>query len=494
MNLMALVEAVDNAGHIVPGRLKDLKSAARQYAKVLGYVDPAQCPATAYAKPKPVRDELLETKLPEASAIKLRNLKNNLSFLFRHAEELGLVRLYNVTRLAQAHAFGGNGTMPRVLSQAQQWRRDRYGLLPQDWPPALRQAYDRWERWATADFVVGRPAARRVRWSTVAHRQHIFQAFFGYLTTVRHLPQLDFGLCTDVALITEFVQWFVHERRGGRVTHTAHHIVDQFQSLARHYFKDLEAARALGELRIQLGRVQPLKDKTARMVSVTDLINVAVSDFPKRRPPAVNGRRLANQAGRAVAVLLLATRPLRNQNYREARIGTHIYQRDGKWYLAFSGADGPATLKRKERNGALNVYKTDIPDFVVPYLEQYLSVWRPLLAADPANEVLFLTHAGRPYNRGEFGRWIKEATLKWLGKQVNPHLFRDIVATGIINDTNDYIAAAALLNDDPGTVFKNYWHLNQQRAATVADQWLTTQMGAVSPALLPTSSPTRQRS
>jgi hypothetical protein len=86
------------------------------------------------------------------------------------------------------------------------------------------------------------------------------------------------------------------------------------------------------------------------MVSVTDLINVAVSDFPKRRPPALNGRRLANHAGRAVAILLLATRPLRNQNYREARIGTHIYQAsDGKWYLAFSGTEGPAALKRKER-------------------------------------------------------------------------------------------------------------------------------------------------
>jgi site-specific recombinase XerD len=53
---------------------------------------------------------------------------------------------------------------------------------------------------------------------------------------------------------------------------------------------------------------------------------------------------------------------------------------------------------------------------VVPYLEQYLSVWRPLLTKDPTNDVLFLTHAGNPYDRGEFGRWIKEATLKWLGK------------------------------------------------------------------------------
>src|SRR5215208_5079384 len=188
MNLMALVDAVDIAGHIKPGRLEDISSSVRQYATLLGYVDPTQCPPTAYAKPKSVRDELIETTMTEASVIKLRNLKNNLSFLFRHAEELGLVRLQHITRLPQAHAFSGKGGMPRVLSQAQQWRRDRYGLLPQDWPPALRQEYEKWERWATADFVVGRPAARRVRWSTVTHRKHIFQSFFGYLTTIRQLP------------------------------------------------------------------------------------------------------------------------------------------------------------------------------------------------------------------------------------------------------------------------------------------------------------------
>jgi hypothetical protein len=111
------------------------------------------------------------------------------------------------------------------------------------------------------------------------------------------------------------------------------------------------------------------------------------------------------------------------------RIDTNIHRTsEGKWCLYFSGAEGPAALKRKERNDALNVYKTDVPDFVVPYLEQHLEIWRPMLTSDPTNRVLFLTNTGQPYGCQSFGKWIQEATLKWLGKRVNPHLFRDQVA------------------------------------------------------------------
>jgi hypothetical protein len=486
MHLLALVNAVNTAGRITPVRLKDITSSARQYAKLLGYTEPAHCPAAAYAKPKPVRDELLETRLLEASANTLRNHKNNLAFLFRHAVELGLLRLDTVIQLPQAHIFSGKGGLPPILTKAQQWRRDRYGLLLTDWPAPLRAEYAVWERWATDDFVPGRSAARKLRATTIAHRRRIFEAFFGYLTTERHMEPLHFRLCADVALVTEFVHWFVRERRDGKVTHGAHHFVDQFQALARHYFKDLEAARTLGELRIQLGKARPVKDKSSRMVGIQDLINVGVSEFPKRKPRSdTSNRRLANSAGRAVAVLLLATRPLRSKNYREARIGTHVYKRDGTWFLSFSGAEGPAALKRAERNGQLNTYKTEIPALVVPYLEQYLEVWHPLLTTDPTNSVLFLTNTGRPYGRESFGKWIQEATLKWLGKRVNPHLFRDIAATGIIHETGDYVAAATLLNDDPATMFKHYWHLNQQHAADVADQWVTKQTGGIPQALLP---------
>src|SRR5512144_3148666 len=105
MNLLALINAVNAAGRIKPVRLKDITSSARQYAKLLGYAEPTHCPAAAYAKPKPVRDDLIAERLPEASAIKLRNVKNNLSFLFRHAVELGLLRLDTVTQLPQAHIF-----------------------------------------------------------------------------------------------------------------------------------------------------------------------------------------------------------------------------------------------------------------------------------------------------------------------------------------------------------------------------------------------------
>jgi hypothetical protein len=228
------------------------------------------------------------------------------------------------------------------------------------------------------------------------------------------------------------------------------------------------------------------------MVGVTDLINAAISEFPRKsqlvqsKQTEGKGKKLANRAGRAVAILLLATRPLRNKNYREAQLGQHIYKtQEGKWVLNFTGNEGLASLKRKRTNeGAVNQYYCEIPQFVVPYVEEYVEFWRPILTRDAANRFFFLTHQSQPYTGDGFAFWIQCATVKWLGKRVNPHLFRDIVATEIINETESATAAAALLNDTPETVFQHYWHLNQQHAVQVTDQWLAKKMQA-NPSSLP---------
>jgi site-specific recombinase XerC len=122
----------------------------------------------------------------------------------------------------------------------------------------------------------------------------------------------------------------------------------------------------------------------------------------------------------------------------------------------------------------------EVPDFIVPYLEEYLSFWRPFIASSDHSDLLFITISGTPYrDADDFNFWIQRGLYKWLGKRINPHLIRDIVATEIINETGNYVAAAALLNDEPATMFKHYWHLQQQKAADTADAWIAKKMNVV---------------
>jgi integrase len=488
MDISTLVERINEAEKITPSRLKDLRSAARIYARLLGSTNPKLCLESTYALPKPQRDTLIADALPDASAIKVRNLKNNISFLLRQAEELNLVRIQQAGPIRHpVTVLKARDVMPSVLLPGREYNFKPFRLHFDKWQEGLRQDYEKWEQWASNAFVPGRASTLRLNPASVRIRLDFFEGLFGYLKDVRGIEQLNFSMTANPELVSEYASWHINERHAGRVTRAAVMGIKNALAMARHYFKDAEAAMQIADLRSQLGPSEAVIDKKSRMVSVADLISVAISEFPKKNQwrhdrqgvPKTAATKLANRAGRAVAIMLMATRPLRSKNWRECEIGKNILKdKRGKWVLSFAGGADASSLKRRTRNGAVNVYQCDVPDFIVPYLEEYIEFWRPVITQDAAKKHLLVTSEGNIYTAVMFTKWIQRASLKWLGKRVNPHLFRDIVASEIINETGDYVAAATLLNDEPATVFKHYWHLHQQKAAQVADDWLAKKMGA----------------
>jgi len=481
MDILELVEKAAEAGRIKEIRVKDIKTSARQYVKLLGYEDTIRCPESIYAIPEGRRKEVIEDGLPDASLVKVRNTKNNLSFLFRNAEELGLIRLSTTEPLKKRAVQVLSGDLPSLGLNNK--KRGEYRLRTKDWPEKIQAECKKWEYWSTAAYVPGRSTKLRQRPESVRMKQDAFSRLAGYLVNIQGREFNSMLDLIDPELVQEFTSWYVDSEEG-EVTRTLTMDIGSLATVARHYFKDEAIANAIRTIKTELGTPTPRKIKDSRRVSVTELISAGKSEFPdksalNRRDMKSNnpGSHIAIQAARGLAIMLMATRPLRQKNFREALLGKHIKKEGGHWVLSFSGEEkDPASLKRKMRNGQLNVYKTTVPDFLVPYLEQYLEVWRPILNTKESDH-LFLTLNGNPYEQILFGDWIQRGTLKWLGKRVNPHLFRDIVATEVINETGDYVAAATLLNDDPTTVFKHYWHLNQEKAARTIDDWLAKKMG-----------------
>jgi len=135
-------------------------------------------------------------------------------------------------------------------------------------------------------------------------------------------------------------------------------------------------------------------------------------------------------------IALLSARPMRRRNLAAMRIGTHLI-RNGQGYAITFGAS-----ETKNRQPITST----VPDDLLPYLERYLDVYRPMIPGAKEHLGLWASMKGGPMTGEALYERICRHTKAAFGKPVNPHLFRDCVATTIaIEDPVNVQIAADLL-------------------------------------------------
>ncbi len=187
---------------------------------------------------------------------------------------------------------------------------------------------------------------------------------------------------------------------------------------------------------------------------------------------------------------LLVRIPLRQRNLREMawnptqpEAGLNLYKRDSRWFLLFVGEQLKVAYKGKE----VNTIEHEFPIEIVPDLERWLYLWRPLLTkferthsvikdlrsdgGQSSQEYVFLNAIGNPYTSNLMHVAIKKATFKYAGVAVNPHMIRTIYATEQMRDTHDPQTTAYMLNNKPETMQKFYYELIKVDAAARARSW-----------------------
>ena len=130
-------------------------------------------------------------------------------------------------------------------------------------------------------------------------------------------------------------------------------------------------------------------------------------------------RAIAFRDGLMIA--LLASRPLRRGNFASLRLGYHLHTTPTGYRIEIPN----------EESKTGQIIETAIPDELVPWLDQYLDVFRPRLLDGAASEHLWISKDGRPYSPKHLGDRITKITRRLVGVAVNPHLFRDCAATTI---------------------------------------------------------------
>ena len=177
---------------------------------------------------------------------------------------------------------------------------------------------------------------------------------------------------------------------------------------------------------------------------------------------------LRYQAGLIIA--LLAARPLRIRNFQALTVGKSLRWDGRRYWLTFSGEE-------TKTGGPID---EPLPDDLVPYLEAFLKVRRPVLLRqaskfgnDPTHCRLWVDRAGKAMREGGLRDFIERYTGKEFGTALWPHLFRDCLLTSVAIDQPDLMTVSATLlgHSSPATGEKHY---NQSRMIDAGRRYAAT--------------------
>lgn len=201
--------------------------------------------------------------------------------------------------------------------------------------------------------------------------------------------------------------------------------------------------------RLQLGA--PLvRDKRTRMAPAGELLRLGLDLMEKaeaaRAHTASISRHAAQDFRDELLIALLISRPLRQKNFIAMEIGRHLVQLGQGYQIRF-------TADETKTNKALDLA---FPARLVPELTLYLKIYRPILLAlrssrgqsrqtslPPAGNALWVTQYGTALSADAQAKLLKKHTTARFGKFVNPHLFRDCVASSIANEDPAHVRIAA---------------------------------------------------
>jgi integrase/recombinase XerD len=118
-------------------------------------------------------------------------------------------------------------------------------------------------------------------------------------------------------------------------------------------------------------------------------------------------------------IALLATDPVRCGNFTSLELGKTLIQDVTTWSL-----DIPARETKNRRD-----HLAILPDWICPHIDRYVEHFRPLFRNSEPTSQLWLNRYGQPLDAGGLARAVCRRTLGAFGKRINPHLFRDCLAT-----------------------------------------------------------------
>jgi integrase/recombinase XerD len=325
-------------------------------------------------------------------------------------------------------------------------RKDRLSLDVADWPVRDRAA------WAAARQPAGPldDGGLAAGWSakTVRQSEKGYGLWLGCLA--RH-GRLDPEAAPGARLTRETLTLFGNELLARVAPQTAASRVRDLSVMIRAL--DPDADRALVR-RMQANlarRALPSRAKRERMIAPSLLFAAGLARMDRvehEQHRKLDVRSVRYRDGLLMAIL--AARAFRRGNLARMRIGRHISKIDGVYICSFTGAE---TKNRRELFEPL-------PEALTPYMDRYLAEVRPALLRGHASDAFWVSTYRGALSEQQIYTKVCAATEEELGVRLNPHLFRDALATGIATDDPEHIRMASRLlgHADQRMTERHYTH------------------------------------
>jgi len=341
---------------------------------------------------------------------------------------------------------------------------DRYALPRREWPAHLRSEWQRMCRDASVPLRKG--GMRAWRPVTRENYEKRLSQFLGWVVSEQPdaEPQKEsWGSLLSVERCQAYLNWLVL-RSGKKHLNPGH---TAFLRMLRGFHRFLlgspkEVVQSFSELcrrceveeRDKALRIAPFPAVQKGLRDLLALVRESMKSSKR-----LGDNYLATLQVDAIILGLLVTRALRRLNVTGIRVGTNLLKTASGFELRFSSDEMKGHRK----------FETFVPSELVPVVEDYLRRgYRALTGRAPTDgDVLLVTRRGTPFDASSFGQRVRHLSKKWVGKPLNPHLFRHIVATHaaqVLRMTPTELAAF-LAHRSVMTVMRYYEVTNPSRAA-----------------------------
>ncbi len=366
----------------------------------------------------------------------------------------------------------GYGGSLRVKSN-----RSKYAIRIELFPETLRTEVEDVIRWKVATFMPGRPRKAQIRPISADLLRGTFSRLYGFAVNVAQIKNIaNLSDLVNADLIGRFIAWSLDERRTkGKTLSTK--LGQVSAALARNPKYSGIVSDWMSALLNSIP--EDSEEEVIRRKQEKFLPYEALRKIPglirRDRPVPANAdpRTIALAVRDELLMQWLVTLPWRQRNLRELRIAGDAPNLQKTTLPVHSNISKPDwVLEAEKSDPAVQVWqfrftnketKTHhdvecvLPHSLVSLLEDYLTNHRRhlLRGADPGT--LFLNDAGGPLRSLTLRTLVSELTLRYGGKIVTPHLFRDIFAFMWLElNPQDYLTLSKLL-----------WHRNIQTTITI---------------------------
>jgi hypothetical protein len=525
-------------GVITSSRQSTIKNSLTSYAVLLGK-NIGNCLPENFVLPVAERNSLIDKGLVRVkksrsgatglSESAFRNVKNDVSFILRKAEEFELIEssLVKLAFYREAQVAAKSFPTGRPPRGEQYWI-PKYTLDPI--PGLFQDELDAYRLWTTSPSTSKRPLSLKRRPVTQDATELSIKRFAGFLVKFRGVRAEDINLfcLTEPQNLEDYIEWYV-ENHGGKYTVTVRDICAKVKCLAT-YFQVIattnDVKRDMGERIIEIegfkSTLPPtvrVVDKKTRWISLKELDAIGVAydpvNFERRNTSKGNAGRVAKmlrefeqgifpkenkfrvtamQAGVSLMLRFIVRIPLRQRNLREMEwnpmhpeLGRNLYKCDGQWRIRFRGEQ----MKISHKGGKENIVDYTFPPSLSADLDRFMKCWRPILIDTKTNlhlapevpnelpkiigqEYFFLNSFGAPIDVNQMINLISRLTYRYVKVAMNPHMIRSIWATEYLkkHGMNGVATCAYMLNDAINTILNAYADLLTPDCEAAASSWL----------------------